>query len=232
MQRTRAGFSTKEGVLGLRTIADKTEAAYNALRKRPSSCALKSDTATEGIRTRVISICKVPSMRWISCCRDWMWVRWSLTISLEVCSTNGSMRHGQGSGRGREGYLRAIGKRETVRVGFMGRCAFLLLPLCTFNTHIFFLDPSSRTTSLVTLPFNKHFDDPQNEEYGSVAKTSSTNWGRKKTRIKVRVLVAMVYRVEVRSAKFTHVARGAQTRKEYRREYRDTAERGVAENFK
>ena len=35
----------------------------------------------------------------------------------------------------------AVGKRETVRVGFMGRCAFLLIPLCTFNTHIFFLDP-------------------------------------------------------------------------------------------
>ena len=53
----------------------------------------------------------------------------------------------------------------------------------------------------------------------------------RKTRIKVRVLVAMVYHVEVRSAKFIHVERGAETRKEYRREYRDTAERGVAEIF-
>ena len=32
MQRTRAGFSTKEGGLGLRTMADKTEAAYIASR--------------------------------------------------------------------------------------------------------------------------------------------------------------------------------------------------------
>ena len=32
MQRTRVGFSTKEGGLGLRTIADKTDAAYVASR--------------------------------------------------------------------------------------------------------------------------------------------------------------------------------------------------------
>ena len=31
-------------------------------------------------------------MRWISWCRGWMWLRWSLTISLKVCSTNGSRR--------------------------------------------------------------------------------------------------------------------------------------------
>ena len=57
-----------------------------------TSCALKSDTATEGIKARVINICEVPSMRWISWCRGWMWLRWNLTISLKVCSTNGSMR--------------------------------------------------------------------------------------------------------------------------------------------
>ena len=34
--------------------------------------------------------------------------------------------------------------------------------------------PSSRTTSQVTLPINKHCDDPQNHEYGSVAKTTSS----------------------------------------------------------
>ena len=32
MQRTRAGFSTEEGGVGLRAIADKTEAAQNASR--------------------------------------------------------------------------------------------------------------------------------------------------------------------------------------------------------
>ena len=33
---------------------------------------------------------------------------------------------------------------------------------------------SSTSTSQVTLPTNKHCDDPQNEEYGSVAKTTSS----------------------------------------------------------
>ena len=33
---------------------------------------------------------------------------------------------------------------------------------------------STSSTSQVTLPINKHCDDPQNEEYGSVAKTTSS----------------------------------------------------------
>ena len=33
---------------------------------------------------------------------------------------------------------------------------------------------STSSTSQVTLPINKHCDDPQNGEYGSVAKTSSS----------------------------------------------------------
>ena len=53
-------------------------------------------------------------------------------------------------------------------------CAFLLLSLYTLTLTSSSSIPSSRTTSQVTLPINKHCDDPQNHEYGSVAKTTSS----------------------------------------------------------
>ena len=80
-QRSRAVFSTKEGSLGLRTFANETGAAYIASRNATHILVHSDQTQpTEGIKTRVISICKVPSMRWISWCWGWMWLRWSLMI--------------------------------------------------------------------------------------------------------------------------------------------------------
>ena len=51
-------------------------------------------------------------------------------------------------------------------------CAFFLLSLHTLTLTSSSSIPS--TTSQVTLPINKHCADPQNEEYGSVAKTTSS----------------------------------------------------------
>ena len=46
---------------------------------------------------------------------------------------------------------------------------------CTWAFHLPSLSSlSSTSTSQVTLPINYHCDDPQNEEYGSVAKTTSS----------------------------------------------------------
>ena len=51
-------------------------------------------------------------------------------------------------------------------------CAFLLLSLYTFYTHIFFLDHFIKNN--LTLPINKHCADPQNEECGRMVKTTSS----------------------------------------------------------
>ena len=44
----------------------------------------KPDTVTEGIKTLGMSTCKAPWKRWISCCLGWMWLRWTLKMSLKA----------------------------------------------------------------------------------------------------------------------------------------------------
>ena len=92
MQRTKAGFSTKEGGLGLRTIADKTEAAYIASRNATHILCTQIRHCHRGDQNPRDQHLQSAIDAWISWCRGWMWLRWSLTISLKVCSTNGSMR--------------------------------------------------------------------------------------------------------------------------------------------
>ena len=75
MQRARARFSTEEGVWDCARLLTKPRLLTLLLETPLTSCAPRSDTATEEIKTRVISICKVPSMCWISWCRGWMWLR-------------------------------------------------------------------------------------------------------------------------------------------------------------
>ena len=54
----KAGFSTKEGVLGLRTIADKSEAACIASQNATHFLCTQIRHSHRGVKTRVISICK------------------------------------------------------------------------------------------------------------------------------------------------------------------------------
>ena len=74
MQRTEVGSALRKGVWDCARLLTKLRLLTLLLGTLLASCAPGSDTATEEINTRVISICKVPSMRWISWCRGWIWL--------------------------------------------------------------------------------------------------------------------------------------------------------------